>query len=211
MKSGMAHTTPAAFSHPRCPSVRSATTFYRNAYISWQLKRDAPFEFFVSNPGCSRHILWVSIQKAKAARQAYQRWLEERILRDFVVRDGNHAWHKAVREVQKVYPGTEGWLLSCSGAEGGHGRWVTYGGGSNYRWAADNYVVGGWMQFKLPTLTGMFRHAREDVIRRGYRVPRMEGLEAWLSPLAQALAAGWARATGNDASHWSASWNNGCR
>lgn len=154
-------------------------------------------------------------KESLAARKAYKRWHQQQVsrfvLHDFVVRDGNHAWHKAVREAQKVYPGTESWLLSCSDAEGGWGRWVTYGGGSDYQWAKDNYVVGGWMQFKYPTFTGMFRRAVDDLTGRGYRLAQyVSGVTAWRSPLAQALAAGWARYTGNDSSHWSASWSNGC-
>lgn len=150
-------------------------------------------------------------------RQITGNWLEEqreRTLQDFEVRDGNRAWERAVSEVQTVFPGTEGWLLSCSSSEGGHGRWVTYGGGSDYMWAMRNYVVGGWMQFKYPTFTGMFRHAVDYLSARGYLIPahlKAGGVTAWRSALAQALAAGWARYTGNDASHWSASWNTGCR
>lgn len=135
-----------------------------------------------------------------------------RTLRDFAVHDGNHAWHKAVREVQKVYPGTESWLLSCSDAEGGWGRWVSYGALYSPEYAAAHYIVGSWMQFKYPTFTGMFRRAKADTLSKGFLLPR--GLEpdikGWQSPLAVALAAAWARYTGNDDQHWSASWNNGC-
>ena len=109
-----------------------------------------------------------------------------------------------------MYPGTRSWLLSCSAAEGGHGRWVTYGGGSDYWSAKRNYVVGGWMQFKYPTFIGMFHHAVAHAKQRGFIIPEIDGVQAWLSPLAQALAAGWARYTGNDAHHWSASFSNGC-
>ena len=46
---------------------------------------------------------------------------------------------------------------------------------------------------------------------RGFRVPQFSDYTAaWRSALGQALAGGWARYTGNDASHWSASWGNGC-
>ena len=37
-------------------------------------------------------------------------------------------WRTAVRLVQRIYPGTEGWMLSISDREGGWGPWVWYGG-----------------------------------------------------------------------------------
>lgn len=136
------------------------------------------------------------------------------MLNDFEVRDGNHAWERAIGEVQKIFPGTSRWLLSCSGSEGGHGRWVSYAARYSPAYAAEHYIVGGWMQFKYPTFTGMYRRALEHLGARGFHVPahiRQPGMTAWLSPLAQALAAGWARYVGEDDSHWSASWNTGCR
>lgn len=73
------------------------------------------------------------------------------------------------------------------------------------------------MQFRFSTFTGMFRHGVDSLKERGYRLPAhlrnqsADGLTtAWRSALGQAIAAGWARYTGNDNSHWSASWGNGC-
>jgi len=69
------------------------------------------------------------------------------------------------------------------------------------------------MQFRFSTFTGMFRHGVEHVKERGYRIPkhlRRDMTTAWRSALGQAIAAGWARYTGNDNSHWSASWGRGC-
>lgn len=179
------------------------------------MQRGAPVETGRRPRNCAdaKYLAVVWAERAYRSRQLtlmYRKEMSKRTLRDFEVKPGNQAWHRAVREVQKVYPGTESWLLSCSAAEGGHGRWVTYGGGSDWRGAMANYVVGGWMQFKYPTFAGMYRHALEDVLRKGYRAPSTGLPEAWLSPLAQALAAGWARYTGNDSHHWSASFSNGC-
>lgn len=150
---------------------------------------------------------------AYAARKAYLRWLKsEFFLKDVAFAPGNHAWHKAVREVQKPFPGTESWLLSCSDAEGGHGRWVGYSGVAYSTWLRDSDTVGGPMQFRFSTFTGMFRHGVDHVKERGYRIPKhlRDSTTAWRSALGQAIAAGWARYTGNDNSHWSASWGNGC-
>ena len=113
--------------------------------------------------------------------------------------------------MQRVFPGTQGWLLSCSAAEGGHGRWVGYGGQGYSAWLRDSDTVGGPLQFRYSTFTGMFRRAVDHVTAQGYRVPQFSDYTAaWRSALGQALAGGWARYTGNDNSHWSASWGNGC-
>lgn len=149
-------------------------------------------------------------EKAREARQAFLRWRESQWL---IKEQGS--WEDAVQLVQRFYPGTSSWLWSCSGAEGGHGRWVTYGGGSYYPGFEDRYIVGGPMQFKWPTFKGMYRRAVDDLRSQGYRfepaIADSDDVQAWLSYTAQALAAGWARYTGNDDSHWSASWNTGCR
>lgn len=140
------------------------------------------------------------------------RWLESRTLQDFRFCDGCRAWHKAIAEVQRVFPGTSSWLLSCSAAEGGHGRWVGYSGVSYSTWLRDSDTVGGPLQFRFSTFTGMYRRALEYVRSKSFRVTLGSDLTAaWRSALGQALAGGWARYTGNDASHWSASWNTGCR
>ena len=201
---------PAAQGRSRCPSVRAATTFYRNAYISWRLRMGAPISFQVRDPGCSRHVMWVAVTKAKTARRHYRRWLSERTLRDFAFCEGCRAWPRAVEEVQRVFPGTESWLLSCSAAEGGHGRWVGYSGVSYSTWLRDSDTVGGPLQFRFSTFTGMYRRAVEYARDRGYRVPSVDMTSAWRSALGQALAGGWARFTGNDNYHWSASFGRGC-
>jgi len=131
-------------------------------------------------------------------------------------------WVTAVRIVQRVYPGTESWLLSCSAAESSHGAWVWNGGG---RWGGyhvgGDYLgmdkAGGWMQFRWSTFKPYwfgFRGAQgalADAQGRGFVVPDFgDGYGAWLSPLGQALTAGYMRYTGRDGRHWSASYGNGC-
>lgn len=124
---------------------------------------------------------------AFSARIAYLDWVNSQfVLKDFEVADGNNAWRRAVREAQKVYPETENWLLSCSSSEGGHGRWVRYGGGSYYEGYSG---VGGWMQFMPGTFWRMWGAARADVTARGYKLPSTA--DSWVSPLGQALAGAW--------------------
>jgi hypothetical protein len=148
------------------------------------------------------------------ADRYYRSWLSTFTLRD------TDDWRTAVNTVQRVFPGTASWLLSCSGAEGGHGRWIGYGGQPYSRWLRDSDTVGGPLQFRFSTFTGMYRRALDYARERGFRVPshidsintdyRGEFTAAWRSMLGQALAGGWARYTGNDASHWSASFGRGC-
>lgn len=89
-------------------------------------------------------------------------------------------WLTAVRVVQRVYPGSSEWLISCSASEGGHGPWVSNRQGSG---------AGGWMQFLDGTFWRMYSAARVDATARGFRVPASAA--AWDSPIGQALAGGW--------------------
>jgi len=120
--------------------------------------------------------------------------------------------------VQVIFPGTESWLLSCSDAEG-YNRgaptaFVMYGGVpfnlSDY-WAN---TVGGPLQFRRTTFQYMYAAGLKFLVGRGYHVPQHLRVHttttAFRSMLAQAIAGGWARYTGNDDSHWSASWGRGC-
>jgi hypothetical protein len=124
-------------------------------------------------------------------------------------------WRTAVHWVQRIYPGTESWMLSISDREGGWGQWVWYGG---RRWSGyhvgNDYLgsdtVGGWMQFRYSTFAPYWRAAEENLRSRGYMIPFIpmppEGgpseYAAWLSPLGQALTAGYMRYTGRDGCHW---------
>jgi hypothetical protein len=122
-------------------------------------------------------------------------------------------WRQAVRIVQRVYPGTADWMLYISHREGGYGPWVWYGG---RHWAGYHIgndflgadTVGGWMQFRFSTFAPYWKKARVDVRRRGFIVPDFrdrggpDRYQAWLSPLGQALTAGYMRYTGQDGCHW---------
>jgi hypothetical protein len=127
-------------------------------------------------------------------------------------------WVTAVKIVQRAFPGTESWLLSCSDAEGGHGGFVVYGGGKYYPGAEHDHtfhgdMVGGNMQYMWGTFKGHYRHGLDSLRSRGFIVSNMpspDNVQAWLMPMGQAIAAGWARWSGNDNSHWSASFGNGC-
>lgn len=201
-----------------CPSAHKAVRFYQRRYFEHLAKMGAGRSTVsvVREPrglrSCPRYLSHLWKRKAYAMRLRVERWKEKHTLRDFPFSPGGRAWHRAVRESQKVFPGTEGWLLSCSAAEGGHGRWVGYAGVGYSTGLRDSDTVGGPMQYRFSTFTGHFRHALEYVREHRYFVPRSlyDRTNAWTSALGQALAGGWARYTGNDNSHWQASWGNGC-
>ena len=90
------------------------------------------------------------------------------------------SWAEAISYAQRPYPGTSGWLWSCSGSEGGSGGWVSNNEGSG---------AGGWMQFMSGTFWRMWSAAKYDVESRGFIVPAEAA--SWYSPLGQALAAAW--------------------
>lgn len=203
-----------------CFSARQGVVFYRSATHVWQLLRGATQLAGPSPKVRGKSCHWARYAasewqaRAYSAKRSYRKWNAERTLRDFEFADGNRAWERAVEEVQRVFPGTDSWLLSCSAAEGGHGRWVGYSGVSYSTWLRDSDTVGGPMQFRWSTFKGMYRHGLDHLLDRGYRVPKHlrdpSNDVTWRSALGQAVAAGWARYTGNDNSHWSASWSNGC-
>jgi hypothetical protein len=122
------------------------------------------------------------------------------------------SWVAAVRVVQRPFPGTSSWLLSCSAAESHWGSWVRFGGSPYYQGYEYTNEVGGFLQYRWRTFQGHYRHGLESLRERGFLVslPAPSDVRAWLSPLGQAVAGGWARWSGNDDSHWSASWGRGC-
>jgi len=208
---------------PQCASAKRAVAFYSRRVLYWYERmgaavprKEALQGRDLANDGsgrCPRYLAHVRQDKAYALRKAHERWLKEHTLKDVPFGDGNNAWLRAVREVQVVFPGTEAWLKSCSWAEGKWGRWVGYQGVPYSTWLRDSNTVGGPLQFRYRTFTGMFRRGAEYVRAHGYRLPvhLRDMTTAWRSALGQAIAGGWARYTGNDDNHWSASWNNGCR
>lgn len=214
-KSGAAPSNlPAADSRPRCLSAKRAIVFYKARYAAHRAKMGAGGSQPVRRvqAACSQAKFLARIWRSRAfvAREAAQYILTLKTLRDYPFCDGCQAWKRGIEEVQKIFPGTKSWLLSCSAAEGGHGRWVGYSGVAYSTWLRDSDTVGGPLQFRFSTFTGMYRRGVEYAESKGYRVPRMDSTTAWRSALGQAIAGGWARYTGNDDSHWSASWGNGC-
>jgi len=197
-----------------CRSARLGLQWYRQRHGEWLKLRGVHATHTSRAPrSCpdARYLAQLAKRRSFAARRAYERWRDQRTLRDFAFTDGARAWPRAVDEVQRVFPGTSGWLLSCSAAEGGHGRWVGYGGQGYSAWLRDSDTVGGPLQFRYSTFKGMFRRGAEYAQAKGFRIPQFaDYTTAWRSALGQALAGGWARYTGNDSSHWSASWGRGC-
>lgn len=208
----------------RCRQNRRGLAHYYAALESWRLKMErgvtakaetleaVAAELPRGEPRRPRSCNWVRrvVQlvrsRAQKARERYQAWHAAQ----WVLRE-QRTWRAAVEHVQRAYPGTAGWLMSCSAAEGGWGRWVGYGGQSYSTGLRDSDTVGGPMQFRFSTFTGMYRRSVEHARSRGYRITLGSDLTAaWRSYLGQALAAGWARWSGNDNSHWSASWSRGC-
>lgn len=157
-----------------CQAARKAVRFYVGHISTLMRAQGERFRVRARIQGCPRYHAKVMRQKAVAARKAYRQWIAERTLRS------RPDWQWSVHEVQRAYPGTERWLLSCSASEGGHGRWKPNNQGSG---------VGGWMQFMPGTFTRMFWAAKADVEGRGFIVP--SSAASWYSPLGQALAGAW--------------------
>jgi hypothetical protein len=170
-------------SRPRCASAKRAVVFYRKRTTYWNDRRSVPSRVGRKPHGCSdaRYLAHVWAERMSLARRGFERWVERNLtLTDPSLRPGANAWLRAIDEAQKPYPGTEGWLISCSASEGGHGRWVPNGYGSG---------AGGWLQFLEGTFWRMWGAARSDVRSRGYRVPTSAA--SYYSPLGQALAGAW--------------------
>lgn len=162
----------------RCPDARHGLMFYRLKYAAWRKLRGEETTVSKRQPkGCAHAKYAASAWRAKARRARlsfgeWWRWIHT--LRE------QRTWHAAVAHVQRPYPGTSGWLLSCSADEGGWGHWVPNSDGGD---------PGGWLQFMPGTFTRMWEAAREDVIERGYKVERR--LASWYSRTGQALAGAW--------------------
>lgn len=155
-----------------------------------------------SRPG--RAALWRQVRLLRAALGAVRQLRRElwRTLPD------TNDWVMATTIAQRPYPGTQNWMLDISDREGGRGEWVWFGGrpwmgfhiGDDYL-GAD--TVGGWMQFRYSTFAPYWRGAVKDLRRRGFHIPNLgRGYRPWLSPLGQALTAGYMRYYGRDGCHW---------
>jgi hypothetical protein len=174
-------------------SAHKAVRFYSRRLNEHRAKMGAAARLKIQAlHGCPRYLARVLQRKARAWRLRSERWLT---LRDFDVRPGYSGWRYAVDEVQRAYPGTKAWLLSCSASEGGWGRFV---------WNTQGSGCGGWLQYVPSTFAGFFARAQVDARRRGFRVPRSAA--SLFSPLGQALAGAWAYRNGLSY-HW---FGRGC-
>jgi hypothetical protein len=205
------------------PDIRGRVWKLQQAERHWlapQLKKSKQVIAFFENPA---HRWIVAPRKTKCWQVAWQRQCtlaraklrlshalaevaEHRLTHELpLIND----WRTAVRFVQRIYPGTESWMLYTSDREGGWGPWVWYGGS---HWTGHHIgndflgedTAGGWMQFRYSTFAPYWRHTQDDLKSRGYELPYFGDsiYSGWLSPLAQALTAGYMRYTGQDACHW---------
>ena len=172
----------------RCLSARRSLLYYRLRWQSWHELRGRTLKISgLPIPRSCQYASYLAViwkKRAYLSRKSYEKWRSSYAnLKDFRVCGNCNAWLRAVAEVQRPYPGTEGWLRSCSAprSEGGYGRWVPNTQGSG---------AGGWLQFMESTFWRMYGAARYDVTSRGFRVPA--SANSWYSPLGQALAGAWA-------------------
>ena len=168
-----------------CPYAHVGLQYYRGRFVHWTLQRGASIPDWRGPRNCAdaKYLAAVWERRARVSHRVtivHIKQEQARTLRDFVHSDGSHAWARAVREVQRAYPGTESWLMSCSASEGGWGRWVPNSGGSG---------VGGWMQMYPSTFWRMFSAAKADATSRGFIIPASAA--SWYSTLGQALGSAW--------------------
>ncbi len=186
---------------PTCQPARHATVAYRAETWHWQHRAGQP-----TTRADGAHLSR-SCRYVRWARDLW--WQRKTEARDSFYRlPLTHDWRTSVRVVQRVYPGTDDWMLAISRREGGYGPWVWYGG---RRWQGYHVgndflgadTVGGWMQFRFSTFAPYWRGAVKDLRRRGFRIPELgSGYGPWLEPLGQALTAGYMRYYGKDGCHW---------
>lgn len=156
-------------------------------------------------------------------RERDQRWLYTHLPK-------TNDWVTAVKIAQRPYPGTAGWLLGCSAAESSHGRPVWHRASGRYwdpkvghvGYDSTGDVVFGNMQIRFTTFRPVWPQMLRDLKRRGFHPPELgwirtrvvvgasTGYGPWISPLGQALVAGYMRYYGKDGHHWSASHGKGC-
>lgn len=167
---GQARTMARESLRPRLHKATTALTFFDNR--RWMR---AP-----AQPKCW-HVPWQRVctiaRHAVRLNQAVVQVAEWRLEHELAT---TNDWRTAVRITQGPYPGTDGWLLSCSASEGSWGEWVPNREGSG---------VGGWMQMFPSTFWRMYNAAVADLRSRGFVIP--ESSASWYSPLGQALASAW--------------------
>ena len=181
-----------------CPDHRRALAHYRIKHSHWLALRGVGKRLTADElrqpHGCAytRYLALKWKVRAAKAKRAYDRWVAH-----FVINE-QPTWIRAMREVQKAYPGTESWLRSCSSTEGaGRNLSINY-----FQMNHQGSGAGGWLQFMESTFWRMFTAAKEDVESRGFIIPASAA--SWSSRIGQALAGGWA-ATHGATGEWSGS------
>lgn len=99
-------------------------------------------------------------------------------------------WGTAVRLVQRIYPGTDRWLMACSSGEGGHGGFVMNHQGSG---------ASGWLQYMPSTFYAHQDEAFADARSKGFVVDRVH--QSLYDPIGQALTGAFMRTHGMS-HHW---------
>lgn len=201
----------------QCKSAREAVVYYRNRTYHYQDLREglrATKSPIVGGKSChwSRYAAETWEERRASAKKRYAQWLEEITLDDIPYCDGCRAWHITTDEVQVIFPGSKWWQMSCSGSEGGYGRWVVHGGDPYYpgaETAKGGKEVGGNMQYTYGTFVSHFNAGVQYLVSKGYRMPKhLRGgasVTAWRSSLGQAIASGAAYTLGLRGSHWEGS------
>lgn len=189
-KSELLAVSSATYSAPvDCSDGQRAISYYRQAYTTHRTKmRATPAVPRVWYRNCKvvarRAAEWRD--RAATAREELRAWTEAQ----YTLPPTND-WRTSVRLTQRIYPGTDQWLLYISDREGGWGPFVMNHQGSG---------AGGWLQFMASTFYAYMDDARADVARKGYEVP--PGIWEWTHPLGQALTGAYMRSTGRDGCHW---------
>lgn len=112
--------------------------------------------------------------------------------------DANADWPSAAKFADRIFPGTYGWVWSCSGSEGGHGIWV-WNGGAPYNSPSHGSGAGGWMQFLDSTFWNNVDAAFTAARERGFNLPA--STKSYTSALGQAVTAAYMDMRG-----WSGQW-----
>lgn len=141
----------------------------------------------------SRKIAWHEIRKWRKLKREHRGQLvfAQRRLKKltYVPLPTINDWLTAVAYVDHhYYPGSAGWLDSCSESEGGHGAWVWIGHASSppYGW---DHTPGGWLQYWQSTFWSDYRNSVSHLTEEGLKVP--PGSASYQSALGQALAGAW--------------------
>ena len=197
-----------------CPFDRHGVAFYRGTYTAHRAVRGitTPYPAGRKPRNCAdaHYLAELWPKRSYAARKATERYLEK-LLPDLP------SWQDAIALVQPIFPDTAEWLDSCSDAEGmsqSRDREFYVYGFRPFSWEAwESNTVGNPMQMRPGTFIYFYNRALARVLELGYRLPKhllQADARSWQSMTAAALAGGYARWSGEDNNHWSASFGRGC-